>query len=257
MGKAIDHYSNRCENFIALGDFNIEEKQEEIKMFMELYQLKNLIKEPTCFKSDNPKCIDLILTNGPSSFQNSGTIETGLSDFHSMIVTILKGGFIKRGPKIVIYRDYSKFHVNDFRRALKDSLNEVNGNDTDFSKFNGRVETVLNEHAPIKKKYVRANDGPFMTKALRKAIYICTNLRNRYNKCRSQENWNAFKKQHNKCVKILRQAKFNYYKTLDIKCLTDNCKFWKQSSRSFLTKYRLPLRLLSWKMRYLLRTTHK
>ena len=51
---------------------------------------------------------------------------------------------------------------------------------------------MLNEHAPIKKKYDRANDGRFMTKALQKAIYTRTNLRNRYNKSRSQENWNAF-----------------------------------------------------------------
>ena len=108
MGKAIDHYSNRSENFIVLGDSTIKEKQEEIKTFMEIYQLKILIQQPTCFKSDNPKCIDLILTNRPSSFQNSGTIETGLSDFHSMIVTILKGGFMKRGPRIVLYRDYIK-----------------------------------------------------------------------------------------------------------------------------------------------------
>ena len=236
MGKAIDHYSNRCENFITLGDFNIEEKQAEIKTFMEIYQLKNLIKEPKCFKSDNPKCIDLILTNRSSSFQNSGTIETGLSDFHSMVVTELKGGFIKRGPKIILYRDYSKFEVNNFRQALKDSLNEMDGNDTEFSEFNRRVETVLNEHAPIKKKYVGANDGPFMTKALRKAIYTRTNLRNRYNKLRSQENWNAFKKQRNKCVKMLRQAKFDYYKTLDIKCLTDNRKFWKTVKPLFSDK---------------------
>ena len=63
-----------------------------------------------------------------------------------------------------------------FRRALKESLNEVNTYDTNFSEFNNRVETVLNEHAPIKKKYIRANDGPFMTKALQKAIYTRTRL---------------------------------------------------------------------------------
>ena len=28
MGKIIDHYSNCCENFITVVDFNIEEKQE-------------------------------------------------------------------------------------------------------------------------------------------------------------------------------------------------------------------------------------
>ena len=50
MGKAIDQYSNRSENFIVLGDFNIEEQQEEIKTFMKIYQLKNLIQQPICFK---------------------------------------------------------------------------------------------------------------------------------------------------------------------------------------------------------------
>ena len=93
-----------------------------MKSFMEIFHLKNLIKVPTCFKSDNPKCIDLILTNKHHSFQDSSAIETGLSDFHSMIVTILKGGFVKRGPKIIIYRDYKKFDVNTFRDDLKDSL---------------------------------------------------------------------------------------------------------------------------------------
>jgi len=89
----------------------------------------------------------------------------------------------------------------------------MNGEDTGFSEFNGIVETVLNELMPIKKKYVRANGGPFMIKALRKAICTRTDLCIRCNK--SQENWNAFKKQLNRCAKMLRQAKINYNKTLD------------------------------------------
>ena len=118
---------------------------------------------------NNPKYIDFILTNKHFPFQNSSTIETRLLDFHSLIVTVLKGGFIKRGLKIVMYRDCSQFDVNDFRRALKGSLDEMDSSDIAFSEFNGRVETVLNEHAPLKK---RNNDGPFMRKALRKAINI-------------------------------------------------------------------------------------
>ena len=224
---------------------------------MEIFHLKSLIKVPICFKSDNPKCIDLILTNNHHSFQNSGGMETGFSDFHSMIVTILKGGFVKRGPKIIMYRDYKKFDVNTFRLAFKESLNEINTRGTNFSEFNERVETMLNEHAPIKKKYIRANDVPFMTKALRKAIYTRTILRNRYNKNRTRENWNAFKRQHNKCVKILRQAKIDYYKNFYVKCLTDNRKFWKQSSHYFLKKSRIPQKLISWKTRYLLLMTEK
>ena len=151
IGKAVNHHKSNCENFIALGDFNIEVEHEEMNSFMETFHLKNLIQVPTCFKSDNPKCIDLILTSNHYSFQNSRTMETGLSDFHSMIVTILMCGFVKRGPTIIPYRDYKKFDVNTFRRALKESLNEVNIRCINFSEFNERVETVLNDHAPIKR----------------------------------------------------------------------------------------------------------
>ena len=62
-----------------------------LKDFCNLYLLKNLIKKTTCFKNpENPKTIDLILTNRPRSFCNSDTLETGLSDFHKLTVTVLK-----------------------------------------------------------------------------------------------------------------------------------------------------------------------
>ena len=44
---------------------------------------------------NNPSCIDLIITNSPNSFQNTSTFCTGLSDFHKLVVTILKMSFRK------------------------------------------------------------------------------------------------------------------------------------------------------------------
>ena len=61
--------------------------------FMNLYGMANLVKVPTCF-------IDLILTNNVQCFKDKKTIESGLSDFHSMIVTVAKSSFIKRGPRV-------------------------------------------------------------------------------------------------------------------------------------------------------------
>ena len=45
--------------------------------------------------------MDLILTNCPHSFQNSCVIETGLSDFHKMVVTVMKTTYRKLEPRIV------------------------------------------------------------------------------------------------------------------------------------------------------------
>ena len=49
----------------------------------------------------------------------------------------------------------------------------------------------LNKHAPLKKKFLRHNNNPFMTKSLRKQIMVRSKLRNNYNKNRNYENTSA------------------------------------------------------------------
>ena len=65
-----------------------------MEVFASTYNFKNLVSTATCFKNiDHPTCIDLILTNKSRSFQNTTVIETGLSDFHKLTVTIMKAIF--------------------------------------------------------------------------------------------------------------------------------------------------------------------
>ena len=110
IGKVLDSLSARYENFILIGDFNAEESDTTIKDFCDIYGVKNLIKDATSFENpDKPKCIDLMLTNRNRSFQNSCVIDTGLSDFHKMTVTILRFHLNKLGPKIIHYWDYNIF----------------------------------------------------------------------------------------------------------------------------------------------------
>ena len=142
-------------------------------------------KEPTCYKNpEKPSCIDLILTNKPDSFQNSKVIETGLSDFHRVTVTITKMTFEKLKPRIVNYRDYKFF---DNARYRNDLLQEISSsylefNDNGFSGFFDICLTTLDQHAPRKKKYTRDNHMPFMNKTLSKEIMKCTELRNNFSK---------------------------------------------------------------------------
>ena len=97
LGSCLDKYCQLYDNIILLGDFNSEITEPAMKEFCELFNLKNLVKENTCFKSlENPSCIDLILTNRYRSFQNTHAIETGLSDFHKMTLTVLKTYFKKK-----------------------------------------------------------------------------------------------------------------------------------------------------------------
>ena len=73
-----------------------------LEEFCASYYLKNLIKQPTCFKNlENPTCIGHILTNHPKSFHSSSVFETGLADFHILTLTVLKVFHAKHKPKII------------------------------------------------------------------------------------------------------------------------------------------------------------
>ena len=70
---------------VILGNFNFQPTNQILETFLENNSFVNLIKSNTCFKSKPGSFIDLILTNTPKQFQNSGEIETGISDHHALI----------------------------------------------------------------------------------------------------------------------------------------------------------------------------
>ena len=177
---------------------------------MQRLNFKLVIKEPPCFKSNCPICIDLILTNETGKVSNTGTIETGLSEFHVMVITSLKGSFQIKKPKIKTYRDYKKFDNQIFNLKVREAIDSVPNIQTDFSLFNSTVKYKLNKQTPLKQKYIRANDAPVMSKYHRKAIMKRSKLKNWFYKNRIDENWLAYKTQRNLCVKILRENK-KYY----------------------------------------------
>ena len=186
----LDYYLPTYENFVVIGDFNLLVEKSHLEVIILAYDLSSLIKKPTCYQSHTPSCIDLILTNRKHLFQLSNTFETGLSDHHKLICTILKSGGFKGEPIEKIYRSYKTFDVDQFQKILEIKPENIK------SKRYGDFEAVfflkeLNKHAPLKKKFLRHNNNPFMTKSLRKQIMVRSKLRNNYNKNRNYENTSA------------------------------------------------------------------
>ena len=105
-----------CEykNVLLIGDFNLTVENKNLEVFMNTLDLECLIKEPTCFQSTSPSCIDLILTNKKGFFKNS-VLEVGISDHHILIVTALGSQLVKSNVKTKIYRDYNSLNVNLFK----------------------------------------------------------------------------------------------------------------------------------------------
>ena len=76
----------------------------------------------------------------------------------------------------------------------------------------------------LKQKHIRANNGRFVTKELRKEIMKRTRLRNNFLKKKDDFLKALYNKQRNICVSQVRKSKREYYENLDVKCVQDNKK---------------------------------
>ena len=106
--KLRKHNPQTYNNYLIMGDFNLEPHDKRLGYFLNSNNLVNLVKTNTCFKGSG-SCIGLILTDRKYSFKNTTSYETGLSDHHHMILTMLKTTFQQKEPKCFSYRDYKNF----------------------------------------------------------------------------------------------------------------------------------------------------
>ena len=166
--NAPDIYSKFYDKYMLVGDFNVEESKLCLSQFLFEINAKNIVKEPPCFNNlSNPSCIDLVITKSSYNFQNTKAISTGLSDFNKMVVSVLKHNFHRSAPKELVYRNYTNFDRVILKREPEDRLNQQ------INKYKPFVQIfleILNIHAPIKNKLLRAKHVPYMTKPFRKAI---------------------------------------------------------------------------------------
>ena len=235
VGRELDKYLSKYENLLLLGDWNCEMNEEEMKTFCETYNLENLIKGPTCYKNaDNPSSIDIMLTNKKLSFQNSLTVETGLSDFHKMTITVLKRFFKKKDPVTITYHDLKYFNGIRFREDIRNQLEQIRALDIDS--FKNVFITTWNSHAPVKKLVVRGNNAPFMNRTLSKAFMHRSKLKNRYHKFPTEANKTSYKQMRNVCVNLLKKEKKKYYNNLDLTIFGGNKKFWQHVKPLFSGK---------------------
>ena len=148
-----------------------------------------------------------------------------------MIITVFKTTFEKARPKKVTDRCYRNFDKRKFGDELSLELPYAEN----YNQYDEIFLKILNRNAPTKQRLVRANEVPYMTKTLRKAISNRSRLENRYYKDKSSESLRVFKRQKNYCSKLYKKERKRYYLSLDVKNLTDNQKFWR-NIKPFLTE---------------------
>ena len=97
---------------------NAQIGETHLDTFLYQHESVNINKEPTSYKnSENPRCIDFILSNRPKSFFKTNTVFTGLPDFHKLVLSVFKTTFQKSKAKEITYRNFKNFNFNQELRT--------------------------------------------------------------------------------------------------------------------------------------------
>ena len=129
-------------NRIMIGQLNVNSIRNKFEM------LTSLIKNE----------IDILLLS------ETKIDETCLSDFHKLVVTILKMYLPNNQPKVITYRDYKNFDNSRFSEGLLSKINKLEQLNKNISIFHIVCIEVLEKYAPEKQKYTMANQANFMDK---------------------------------------------------------------------------------------------
>ena len=122
------------------------------------------------------------MSNRRKGFVKTNTVFPGLSDFHRLVLSVFKIAFPKSKPKKIAYKNFKNFSEENFNQELRINLGERCVKN--YASFENVFLDTLNKHAPLKKKVIRANHAPYVTKSLRKAIIKRSNLQKIYFKKR-------------------------------------------------------------------------
>ena len=98
-----------------------------------------------------------------------------ISDVHNFIGATNRRFVPLRKPRHVFYRSYRNFDDADLCRAVSSTsfhVSDIFEGIEDMAWFTSSVfSTIINEHAPMKRKYIRQESVPYMNARLRNGMY--------------------------------------------------------------------------------------
>jgi hypothetical protein len=221
-----------------MGDININllKKNNNLNEILTCFGLTNIVKGATCFKNpNNPSLLDVILCTSPRTIADSLNINIGISDFHNFTCAASKIEVSTINKTRIQYRSYKNFDEEHFRYDISCRLSKINDSAGENEECNNEeitktvmyeIQETLNKHAPIKVKYIKSNQVPYMHGKLRKAINVKNMLFRKHIKCPNENTWNEYKTQRNYVTTLKKTSLRNYFET---KCEQGgkNKSFWE------------------------------
>ena len=121
-----------------------------------------------------------------------------------MTLTVLKSSFAKQKPRVLYYHNYKFFNNTPFRDQVLNKLRNSNLliSDNGLKNYKERCPQAVITIAPLKCRFIRANQTASMNKEIQWAVMVRSKLRKKFLKSRFESDKKACNKQRNKCVSL-------------------------------------------------------
>ena len=198
----------------------------------DIYNLKQLITEPTRITPLSSTLIDVIFTNLLDNTTCSGVSYFGISD-HSLIYVYRKisSPSVIKGTSTITYRQFKNFNRNSFRSDILaqpwDDLKGVHNPNELWLKWKTLFLEVSDVHAPLRSKRVRGFKSPWITTERKKMMHLGDRFKIKAIGSGDAIDWNNFKRSRNNVNNAIKIAKKSYNLKSFTACDGNSRKTWE------------------------------
>ena len=207
-----------------MGDFNCNiipasfynANTQALLNITDIYNLKQLITEPTRITPLSCTLIAVIFTNLPDNTTRSGVSHIGISD-HSLIHVYRKISLpsVIKGTSTTTNGQFKNLNRNSFRSDILaqplDDLKGIHNPNEMWLKWKTLFLEVSDVHASLRSKRVRGSKSPWITTELKKMMHLRDRLKMKAIRSGDAVDWNNFKRQRNNVKNAIKNAKKSYY----------------------------------------------
>ena len=202
--------------------------------WIECNNLFQVISEPTRITPTGATLLDLVITNYPGFFVNSGTLSPPSNCDHSIVFAKLSVSILKQKCYTRIVWDYKNVNTDLLNAALSNydwdgCINDCHDVNIVYKNWFSSFLRIVKEHIPCKTVVIRPKDKPWMNSGVRKAIRKRNRLLKVHTIRNSSSSWENYRSQRNFTTALIRSSKRQYYANLNNKLQdpdTNSKKWW-------------------------------
>ena len=204
---------------VFVGDFNYDVLKSgpdlnKINYICNLFNMNQLVEEPTRTTFNSASCIDLVFSNMPHRHKLTRVLPLALSD-HYLVHTVLDFKLSVAGNHTIKCRSYKHLNKVNFLRAItnSDRLMQVFNHKsviTAWHVFKTEFINICETYAPIKHICVKNRNNPWMSNDIQQLIYTRDSLHEKAVKTCDAALWHQYREARNLVTSTIRRRKKNY-----------------------------------------------